>query len=136
MGLDNGITLIITPEIANSKMFKRFFGKKELYYSYTFETHTVDICYWRKCWGIRDDIIRHLELPTDGGRHFLTISNIEDIIDILGSYNRDNWNAIWDWDEPRKDSRKKRLKQEQKELRKLIKLMKKCEAVVYFYDSY
>ena len=71
----------------------------------------------------------------DGWKFTLTINNIDGIIDVLKSFNADNWNdgggSIWDWDEI-----KSRLQQHIKDLRRLKKIMEKHDIEVYFYDSY
>ena len=96
------------------------------------------VCYWRKCWNIRSNIFDIIK-PTTTEEVYefpLSLDNIVDIYYMLKNLNEDNWfengNSIWSWQEKRKS-----IKQDIKELKKLIKRMKKEENLkVFFFDSY
>ena len=69
----------------------------------------------------------------------LTITDIDNIITGLKSFNAENWGhnlgSIWDWDDEEYPYSKK-IKRDIKNLKKLKRLMKKYDLEVYFYDSY
>lgn len=97
-----------------------------------------DICYWRKCYNVRSDILDILDYGEANYITRLTIDDIYNILDILKNYNRKTWvyggwtGSIWTWDE-----HKARNKTHIKNLKLLIKLMKKYpDLEVYFFDSY
>lgn len=97
-----------------------------------------DVCYWRKCYNIRRSIF-NFDLGEDEGICFLTKYNIEQIIELLQSYNSSNWQenggSIWDWgDEEYPYSEK--IEEDIENLKLLRKLMDKYDLEVYFYDSY
>ena len=128
MGLDNGIEVkrnAYTENIQELKVFENPWDKK---YGYDFS-----ICYWRKCWNIRNDILWSIDSRFDGQYEFeLTFEDIGNIIVILMSYNEENWgNSIWEFEEI-----KEHLQQDIKNLQILQDLMKKYNLEVYFYDSY
>lgn len=119
MGLDNGITI---KEYKNSQ-------EKE-----------YEVCYWRKCWNIRFKILEILNFPHNGVDEQyefpLTLDDVVDIYYMMRSLNKENWfeggGSIWSWDEI-----KKCVKQDIKNLKKLIRRMKKdTNITVIFYDSY
>lgn len=97
------------------------------------------ICYWRKCWNIRNaifDIIGRPAPEDEVYEYSLSLDNIVDIYYMLKHLDKENWDenggSIWDW-----DTKKKGIKRDIKELNKLIKAMKKNKIIeVYFYDSY
>lgn len=134
MGLDNGI-IIKRNEYSNKiKALKRFVDSYDKEEKYDF-----DVCYWRKCWNVRHDILNILDSGEDEEYYFiLSIKNVKQIIKILKSYNEKTWEyggwsgSIWLWSEHKKVNRK-----HIKNLKRLIRLMKKYpELEVYFYDSY
>ena len=53
-----------------------------------------DICYWRKCWGIRDEILDIIkECDTDEYEYEIKLEHIVPIIDVLKQYTkRSYWN--------------------------------------------
>ena len=132
MGLDNGIVLKAS-SIKNEQV-KKMLAPYILEYS----PDVMEFAYWRKCWGIRADILNVLdtsEYPGNDGDFVLDIDLINEIIKILKSYNRKNWAAcdsIWEWEEIRD-----RLKIQIKDLKVLIKALTiEPELAPYFYDSY
>ena len=96
-----------------------------------------EICYWRRCWNIRNKIFEIIEKHSDEEyKYFLSLDNVVDIYYMLKNLNKKNWfddgSSIWDWEDI-----KKSIKGNIKALNKLIKRMKKePELEVIFYDSY
>lgn len=128
MGLDNGIQVkrnLYTNSIEDLKVFEETWDKE---HKWDFE-----ICYWRKCWNIRNDILWVLNSRFDDQYEFqLTYEDIDNIISILLSYNEDNWgNSIWTFEEM-----VEHLQQDVENLKLLQDLMKTYNLEVYFYDSY
>lgn len=114
MGLDNGIV------IRNKD------GTEE----------EAEICYWRKCWNIRNEIFDIIEQKSETYEYLLSLDNVVNIYYRLKAFNKKNWtengDSIWTWEEIRKG-----LKRDIKEIGKLIKRMKKePDLTVVFYDSY
>ena len=126
MGLDNGIVV---------KATSRWEAVQELDASFSQKYNgSWDVCHWRKCWNVRSDIFSVLACPREinDGRYPVQLEHIDQIIDVLKSYNEDNWDlSIWEFEEM-----KPHLKEQTKNLKKLKKLMEKYPLSVYFYDSY
>ena len=128
MGLDNGIRLMMT-EAEAKKNGCPFIGSD-------IESFT-EICYWRKCYGLRDLIIKNLQLSNDRVTYTLFYKDVNTIIDILISLvqSEDDWkyaDSIWEYEEYFDNmyeilTRLEWLKQNWNNLQ--IK-------EVYFYDSY
>ena len=81
MGLDNGIR--ICKKNLNSSIIL----------NESFIPSDYEVCYWRKCWGIRNDIIDYLrntyELQEELYEYELTLADLQAIYDILLSwYNK------------------------------------------------
>ena len=95
-----------------------------------------EICYWRKCWGIRDAIIK--ELKVNGNGEFkLNKDNISAIINILVYFFDEKiWdneaNSIWSF----KEIRECLLKQISNLYNLLAYWNSHPNLEVYFYDSY
>lgn len=126
MGLDNGINVKATSRWEAIQELDALFPKK---YNGNWE-----VCYWRKCWNVRSDIFSVLACPRviNDGEYPIQLEHIDQIIDVLKSYNEDNWDlSIWEFEEM-----KPHLKEQAKKLKKLKKLMEKYPLSVYFYDSY
>lgn len=138
MGLDNSIEVKRTPEtnkIERLKIFNKDWDK-ELKYDF-------EICYWRKCWNIRNDILCILDVPRYGNDYEWCVSkeNVDEIIKLLSSYNEDNWedsgSCIWEFTSDEEGwSYSEHIKQDIESLRLLRDLMDKYKLEVYFYDSY
>jgi hypothetical protein len=130
MGLDNGISVARNDYSNKIKALKKFEESWDKEHKYPFE-----ICYWRKCWNVRKNILNILNSCEDDYYYTLSIEDIKEIIKTLKSYNLKTWewtDSIWTWPEHKKINRK-----HIKNLKKLIKLMKKYPLLeVYFYDSY
>ena len=130
MGLDNGIT--IRKKNLNSSIIL----------NESFIPLDCEVCYWRKCWGIRNDIIDYLhntyEIQEELYEYELTLADLQAIYDILLSwYNKKKWNesgrSIWDW-----KTMKEQLRYDCNRLAYLIakKEVYGDDLSVYFYDSY
>lgn len=95
MGLDNGIILrdVNSKELVVNKLINLD----------NLGNTSVEICYWRKCWGIRNAIVEKLHL-NDGEESKLDVEDIPVIIKILFDfYGQTEWeedaDSIWEWDE-------------------------------------
>ena len=130
MGLDNGIT--ICKKNLNSSIIL----------NESFIPSDYEVCYWRKCWGIRNDIIDYLhntyEIQEELYEYELTLADLQAIYDILLSwYNKKKWKtygrSIWDW-----KTMKEQLRYDCNRLAYLIakKEVYGDDLPVYFYDSY
>lgn len=130
MGLNNGIILKVNPDtLSVNKLIKldKTYG----------DNPNIEVCYWRKCWGIRNAIIEKLHFPTDCGEFKFDAEDIPAIIKILFSfYGKEEWeeeaDSIWEWDEF-----KDNLRQQILNLTWLYDYMLANPDVdVIFYDSY
>lgn len=133
MGLDNGIEVKrneYTENIPELKRFETEWGKK---YKLDFP-----ITYWRKCWGLRSDILFLIGkrwASEEEWQFNITKNDIDNIIELLGIYNEDNWeNSIWEWHGD--DNYSEYVQKNIEDLKVLRELMDKYELEVYFYDSY
>ena len=130
MGLDNGIILKVNPDTLTTNKLVRLdktWG----------EDSNTEVCYWRKCWGIRNAIIEKFHFLTDCSEFKLDVEDIPVVIRILFDfYGKEEWeenaDSIWEWGEF-KDT----LKQQILNLTWLYNYMlKNPECEVIFYDSY
>lgn len=134
MGLDNGIKLRTKQEIDPEmipyyvKVTRDTFTKNAIEY---------DVCYWRKCWNIRHEVLSIIGRDTTGSNDFeLNSKQIKEIRDTLLQmlcYGED-WDdgSIWTFEEmiPR-------LAQDAVDLTWLLKYLEEDKtAYAYFYDSY
>lgn len=99
-------------------------------------TDTYEICYWRKCWGIRNAIIKWLKVDGDGDFK-LNKQDILAIIYILTYFFDEKvWDkeadSIWSFDEIRECI----LKQISNLYNLLAYWNSHPNLEVYFYDSY
>lgn len=136
MGLDNGISVRRKTQAfeRNYKWFSKF--EEEWDKDRKFDP---DICYWRKCYNIRNAVFDHVGHVADNdvGAN-LTVEDIDAIIEILASYDESSWEScgwdgsIWSWEEiqPILCGQCAALM----ELRELM--VADPEIEVYFYDSY
>lgn len=135
MGLDSGIS------VRRNAAFIRHYDYFERYDEDWCRKYNsdVDVCYWRKCWNIRNDIFDVLDKAKDCGESEpLMVEDIDAIIEVLAGYTKDNWEyggwegSIWTWAEIQP-----RLVEQCQSLSELIDLMEEDpEIEVYFYDSY
>ena len=135
MGLDNGICVRRNEYTNNIKELRCFEESWDREHEYDFE-----VVYFRKCYNVRHMIMSSIKCTYDGCESEpLTIEHIEKIVQGLKSFNARNWQddggSIWDWDDEDWPYSKK-IKQDIKNLKYLMKLMKKYDLEVYFYDSY
>ena len=135
MGLDNSIQIkrnTSTNSIPELQQFKLAYDNK---HQFDFE-----VCYWRKCYNIRNMIMDVVESARDNDNSdILTTTDIEKIIHGLQSFNSANWQenggSIWDWDDEEYPYSEK-IQRDIENLKKLQTLMEKYDLEVYFYDSY
>lgn len=135
MGLDNSIQIkrnTSTNSIPELKQFELAYDNK---HQFDFE-----VCYWRKCYNIRNMIMDVVESARDNDNSdILTTTDIEKIIHGLQSFNSANWQenggSIWDWDDEEYPYSEK-IQRDIENLKNLQTLMEKYDLEVYFYDSY
>lgn len=135
MGLDNSIQIkrnTSTNSIPELKQFELAYDNK---HQFDFE-----VCYWRKCYNIRNMIMDVVESARDNDNSdILTTTDIEKIIHGLQSFNSANWQenggSIWDWDDEKYPYSEK-IQSDIENLKNLQTLMEKYDLEVYFYDSY
>lgn len=132
MGLDNGIEIKrtdFTSSIPWIKAFERSWDKDGRY--------DFEICYWRKCWNVREMILNVTNHQSDNDYEVeLSTEDLRAIREGLQKYNKRTWDerdSIWTWEE-----QKPHIQRQIKNLEKLIKLKENYGDFieVYFYDSY
>lgn len=129
IGLDNGVFLNKPTSVIP------FYVKVD---SWASSEDSVEICYWRKCWGIRDEILSLFpEADSNDSCLKLTPEHIRAIRKIIRSFmNKEKWeeesNSIWTYDEIRP-----RLIKHWVALWWLERYLRKNpDAEAYFYDSW
>lgn len=129
MGLDNGI------QIKRNELTKRIGLDERFKDEYCTD---LEVCYWRKCWGLRDEIIHKLGGENDDCEYILTLKDVKNILSIVEYFfDKDRWNnegqSIWTWKEMRDH-----LAGDMKNLSYLIAKMEDYPDgfEVTFYDSY
>lgn len=129
MGLDNGIV------VRNAK--NKYKGIK-YFWEDIYTGNDIEVAYWRKCWGIRNQILTVLNENLGGGGNYkLGLDELKYVIKLLKAFTkREYWDeyadSIWTFDEF-KDQQKRIIRN----LKKLYREMKKDPNIeVYFYDSY
>lgn len=129
MGLDNGIIL----KEEHEKVKDYFLWSTEIQ-----EDKETEICYWRKCWNIRDVILRVLHVEGENEDSYpIEVDDIKPIIKgIIKLMSKEAWSnypgSIWDFDEMAET-----LVLNLCNLKLLQKYMQDHpDAQVYFYDSY
>lgn len=101
MGLDNGF--IVRHKTTTAQFVKNLPSFVKLPWEYKENSEYVEIAYWRKCWGLRNEINSVLHL---GDKYECNVDK-EDIPAILKAIQRylnpDYWNenadSIWEWEE-------------------------------------
>ena len=133
MGLDNGIVF------ENRQRIRKypFYVKRPMP-----DVNADEICYWRKCWGIRSGILGVLngaDYPPETVYYEVKPEHIDSIIKVIKYFdNKRHWNeenhSIWDY---RKDRQHFILRRQVINLKWLKKYMTEHpEDKVVFYDSY
>lgn len=136
MGLDNGIVLKTKNSIIEKPSWVKFIGNPAEHDDGSLE---YDICYWRKCWNIREAIFNILEDNDRREWEFeLSLNQVVAIRDRLSRFltEGEDWeelgDSIWSFEEMIPV-----LTEDILNLSWLIGYMKKdVHAIVYFYDSY
>ena len=126
MGLDNGIV------IKSNKRIKVPFWVRPTYRTPNMDG--IELCYWRKCWGLGNDILNVLDDSEDDYSYSIDEVQVKRIMKKIQIYFRHhNWwnNSFWAWQEIRP-----RLIRDLINLHWLARYMKKNDVEVYFYDSY
>lgn len=135
MGLDNGICV-------KKNALTKSINIDDTFIKDSYDSNEIDITYWRKCWGLRNDIMEYLankhSFNDDCYSFNLEVEDIKQIIGILISWcNKKKWNSksqsIWTWKEIKGNLLDS--------IRNLSYLLGKMEDypngfIVYFYDSY
>lgn len=138
MGLDNGIMLKLNIIDKGIKVPKCFIHEN------WYEPGEYEVCYWRKCWGVRNKIITEVfneKTYPDKYEFEVMPDDVLKIIKVLKYYdNEKNWNndnsTIW-WYKENKIH--KQIREQIKCLKKLYSFLRKYpkeDMVCYFYDSY
>ena len=131
MGLDNGIYV---------KSCDRKLTRKDLPliidYPFGDDENDTEIVYWRKYWGLRNEIVRNFPY-VDGTIYFHSPDSVKQLIDIISSWiSKERWDedsgSIWDFEEA-----------EPNLIRSIINLtaiyqfmVDKYDVYLEFYDSY
>lgn len=142
MGLDNGITLT-----TRTKLDLNDWEIKPDYITVEFDEwgtedsnkgYVYNICYWRKCWNVRSDILEILDAGRERGIYRIeTVSQVLRIREALVNYllYPERWgDSIWSMDEMAPH-----LAQDIMNLGWLVDYMKEHKGekfVIEFYDSY
>lgn len=101
--------------------------------------YDFEAAYWRKCYGLRNDILYLIgKRWSDEWKFTLSKNDVDNIIELLGSYNAETWgDSIWEWTSDVAGwSYSEYIKENIENLKLLRQLMDKYELEVYFYDSY
>ena len=101
MGLDNGCYVC-----SNHRQITRDMLPEELEYPFSKDYEKVEILYWRKNWGLRNEVVR-LFPRGEKREYYYTIdtpSQVFELIRIIVSFmNKERWkeegDSIWDYEE-------------------------------------
>ena len=135
MGLDNGICV-------KKNALTQLINLNNTFIDSNDNNNEIEIVYWRKCWGLRNDIMEYLtkkhNVNEDNYSFNLEAGDVKQIIEILISwYDKKKWNSesqsIWTWEEIKGNLLNS--------IGNLSYLLGKMEDyphgfIVYFYDSY
>lgn len=133
MGLDNGILLKVKNEKDYEKAHRLF--NHESWY----DSDECSVCYWRKCYGIRNAILRVVDPAiTNEYEYPVTLDNIDDIIKTFKYFlHKKEWgeeaDTIWEWDKNTRHNQARNLRG-LKRLRHWLR--RHPDDTAYFYDSY
>lgn len=140
MGLDNGIILKTKKEINLNVEDGDFDAVPSCVHIEELEKsedgfYQYDVCYWRKCWGLRNTIVEILEMDEHLYEKDVNLKNLSLISDAIYYILKepDCWeSSVWDIDEMTSH-----LAQDIININWLIKYLKNNNhAYCYFYDSY
>ena len=99
MGLDNGICI-------KKNALTQLININDTFIDSNNNSNEIDITYWRKCWGLRNDIMEYLTTKHNVNDDYysfnLEAEDVKQIIEILISwYDKKKWKkygrSIWDW---------------------------------------
>jgi len=152
MGLDNGVRVVFhLNKIEDSlRLPTNIFHLAESIYVETSEnepSYTIkcDMIYWRRWWGVRNEVLRHLGLGDNPYRIDLTTENIKDMIKVLKYFrNQEHWDSegMSDWFY-KENHIEEQIDVDIYVLESLIKVMDAYFDMIenglmdiYFYDSY
>ena len=133
MGLDNGIYVK-----SNVREITRDMLPAALVYP--FDGNDTHICYWRKCWGLRNEILNTLGTrfkEENENTEIDTIEQVKDLLEVIWYFlDEDHWedegNSIWEYEHFFRT-----LRDDYMNLLLMIGFMKKNPDVyLVFYDSY
>ena len=139
MGLDNGI-VYKSLHIFKLGVIKKFLPEDPIEFKHS--ESRIDICYWRKCWNVRRDILQILNRkPEICNTYTLSFSDITSIRKLMSSYLLrpslwDEYSSFWSWAEMRRNifNSYVALLWLERCVKKDIKMGR--DFIVYFYDSY
>lgn len=137
MGLDNG--LLIKKKDGTKIDFSIFPHELDSENFYEYNDNSMEVIYYRKCWGPRNEIIGKLMGPFDEEKYEYKVSfeNLKEIYKIISHFNNKKvWEndgcSIWEYSEMRD-----KLDQDLTILEWLMDYMRAHDDLeVYFYDSY
>ena len=99
--MDNGVCVKRNEYTNNIPELKRFEDEWDRKHQCDF-----NVTYWRKCWNIRSDMFA-LGIGYDEGEYHMSAQDVEKTIELLQSYNSENFtdsdSCIWDWDDEREE---------------------------------
>lgn len=133
MGLDNGVVIHNYTRAQLPKSFRYPFEKD-------YVPNEVEICYWRKCWGIRNEFLNTCFSTRKNEEVYfkLGVKEVEELRNIITYFLKhpkawDKYgNSIWTHEEI-----ESQLKNQRYNLKILVRWMKKNpDTEVIFYDSY
>ena len=103
---------------------------------YENDENRIEIAYWRKCWGIRNEIIKNLGGENNTGLYILGLDDLENIINILRKFlDKEYWDlwadSIWEYEKFIKNSAQYLIN-----LTWLYGYATHNDVTIEFYDSY
>lgn len=127
MGLDNGIMI----------RGKRHLELNLPYPAWDWGSRDLEICYWRKFWGFRNEMVQRFHQKEECADIPLLVDDLQEVIEILENYlDRDyyemNADSVWTYEEYLV-----RIIHDIENIQELIRYMNENHDVIcYFYDSY
>lgn len=137
MGLENGIIIKCKSEEEAQSIIddaSTYINSLTLFY----RKANVEVCYWRKCWNIRREILEVLHAGKEGGKYTIDIEDIKPIIKRIYKFlDKETWendddDSIWEFEEFRESL-----------LWNILNLswlyhykIENPDIEIYFYDSY